>query len=144
MTLEDLICFHEGCRLTVYKDTVGVETIGYGRNLRVGLTEAEARFLLHNDLQRVQEQLYTTLPWVSQLSEVRQMVLQDMAYNLGLRGLLGFKQTLELIRTGRYTEASKAMLKSKWSKQVGQRARRLSKMMAEDCWPDDVPVSQER
>jgi lysozyme len=144
MTLEELICHHEGCRLTVYKDTVGVETIGWGRNLRVGLSEEEALFLLKNDLARVRRELEKALPWFDTLSPVRQAVLQDMAYNLGLRGLLGFKQTLEYIRTGHYEEASKAMVKSKWSKQVGQRAQRLASMMRTDCWPEDVPVSPER
>ena len=55
-------------------------------------------------------------------------------------GLLGFKNTLATIRAGDYQRAASMMLDSKWAGQVGQRAERLSRMMAtgkdpRELWP---------
>ena len=68
---------------------------------------------------------------------VRQRVLLDMAFNLGLGGLLGFKQTLAAIRGGEYERAASMMLQSRWATQVGERAKRLSRMM----WSGEQPLS---
>ena len=50
--LEQQLIEHEGLELDMYKDTMGIATIGVGRNLEhVGLrNEAEARFLLRSDI----------------------------------------------------------------------------------------------
>ena len=43
--------FHEGVKNHVYKDHLGIETIGVGRNLvDRGLTDEEVDFLLSNDI----------------------------------------------------------------------------------------------
>jgi lysozyme len=60
---------------------------------------------------------------------VRQNVLADMCFNLGIGGLLSFKNTLAMVEHGKYEEAAAAMLQSKWATQVGQRAIELSEMM---------------
>lgn len=128
--LIDQIILHEGKRSKPYKDTVGKWTIGVGRNLDdVGLSDDEIQYLLINDLKRVEVGLDSALPWWRELDEIRQRVLIDMCFNLGLRGLLGFKNTLENIRTSNWSAASRGMLQSKWAKQVGMRANRLSDMM---------------
>jgi lysozyme len=141
--LHQMLLVHEGVRRDLYTDTVGKWTIGCGRNLSdVGLRDDEVEYLLANDMRETLAQLYRALPWVTQLSSVRQAILGDMLFNLGLgnskRGLLSFKTTLSLIQQGHYAEAADAMLKSKWSRQVGQRARRLATMMRTDQWPDDL------
>lgn len=52
----NLIKQFEGCRLTSYKDAVGVWTIGYGHTLRVcggmTITQAQAEYYLKEDLVR--------------------------------------------------------------------------------------------
>ena len=53
-----------------------------------------------------------------------------MAFNLGVEGLMGFRETLDLIYEDRYRQASAEMLRSRWATQVGERAQRLSRMMA--------------
>ena len=45
-------------------------------------------------------------------------VLYNMAFNLGVNGLLQFKNTLSLIKKQQYRPVSKSMLKSKWEKLV--------------------------
>jgi lysozyme len=55
----------------------------------------------------------------------------DMCFNLGIGGLLEFKNTLASIQSGDYQKASEQMLQSKWATQVGNRATELSEMMKE-------------
>jgi lysozyme len=121
---------HEGVRDRPYKDSVGKLTIGVGRNLTdKGLKPKEIEYLLMNDIMDCIDDLNKYLPWWRQLNEVRQRVLMDMCFNLGIGGLLGFKNTLAFIQSGDYEQASQNMLLSKWASQVGQRSRRLSEMM---------------
>lgn len=127
---------HEGERLFPYKCTSGRLTIGVGRNLDDrGITAEESAYLLGHDIDDFWERLETELPWVLELDSVRQRVLLDMAFNLGLGGLLGFKQTLAAIRGGEYERAASMMLQSRWATQVGERAKRLSRMM----WSGEQP-----
>jgi lysozyme len=120
----------EGLRLKPYRCSAGKLTIGIGRNLDdVGISHGEAEIMLRNDISRAEADLDRDLPWWKTLDEVRRRVLVNMAFNLGIRGLLGFKNTLELVRTGRYLDAAQHMLDSKWAKQVGPRAVRLATMM---------------
>jgi lysozyme len=132
---------HEGERFKPYRCTAGKLTIGVGRNLDDrGITAAESAYLLCNDISEKETELVHALPWVSSLNEVRQRVLVDMAFNLGIDGLLGFKRTLATIQAGDYQRAATMMLDSKWAGQVGQRAERLARMMAtgkdpRELWP---------
>lgn len=132
---------HEGERLKPYRCTAGKLTIGVGRNLEDrGITAAESAFLLSNDIDAVWTEVQRALPWVAGLDDVRQRVLHDMAFNLGIVGLLGFRRTLAAIEAGQYQQAATMMLDSRWARQVGGRAERLSRMMAtgkdpRELWP---------
>ena len=130
--LEDQLIRHEGLVLDIYKDSVGIWTIGVGINLEhVGLrSEAEARYLLRSDIVAIRAELEKAIPWIGDLDEVRQRCLMDMAFNLGVAGLMKFEKTLRLIAQGNLSGASQEMLRSKWADQVGQRAITLSRMMA--------------
>jgi lysozyme len=130
---------HEGERLKPYRCTAGKLTIGVGRNLDDrGITRLESAMLLANDISAVEAELLRALPWAAQLDEVRQRVLVDMTFNLGLPGLLEFRRTLATIQAGQYQQAAAMMLQSKWAGQVGQRARRLSQMMASGQEPAEL------
>jgi lysozyme len=135
MTLLDQIRRDEGLRLTAYKDSLGKVTIGYGRCLETeGITRDEAEYLLHNDVLRVCAALDAALPWMRNLDDARRAVLQNMGFNMGLAGLLGFRNTLALIQAGEYDKAADAMLQSKWAEQVGARAQRLALQMRTGQW----------
>lgn len=128
--LIDQILLHEGKRNKPYRDTVGKLTIGVGRNLdAVGLFDDEIELLLINDLKRFERSLDKALPWWRDLDEIRQRVILDMCFNMGLGGLLGFKNTLAKIKAHDWAGARRGMLQSKWAKQVGARATRLADMM---------------
>jgi lysozyme len=128
--LKDQLIRHEGLRLKPYTDTVGKLTVGIGRNLDdVGISEQEARMFLHNDLQSVYHDLNTNCPWWVNIGDVRQRVLADMVFNLGIGGFLKFKNMLLAIQSGDFNMAATEMLDSKWARQVGKRAVTLSQMM---------------
>lgn len=115
---------HEGLCLQPYSDTVGKITIGYGRNLSdVGISEREAELLFEHDFQKAVLGLDSKLPWWRELSESRQSALLDMAFNLGIGGLLGFRRMLAALKDGRYEDAAREAMDSRWAQQVGRRAR---------------------
>ena len=128
--LAEQLKVHEGLRLKPYKDTVGKWTIGIGRNLEdKGITEQEALFMLNNDVDYFYDKIKKEINWFWALDDVRQNVLVNMAFNLGVSGLLTFKNTLRLISFNRYEEAAEEMLNSKWANQVGYRAEELAEQM---------------
>jgi lysozyme len=140
-SLAELLAREEGLRLTVYDDATGQPigpgtrvqghpTIGIGRCLdRRGITTAEALALLENDLAEVRAQVAQALPWTIALSANRRVVLQAMAFQLGMAGLLAFKGTLAAIRQGDFDAAADGMLASLWARQTPARARRMAAMM---------------
>ncbi len=142
MMIDDLIKQlrrDEGEVLTAYHCSEGWLTIGIGRCIDgkrkgCGITREEAAYLLGNDIQRVSRQMQERLPWAIKLSEPRLGVLMNMAFQLGIDGLLQFRDTLDLIRVGEYGEAASEMLDSTWAKQTPERARRLAAQMREDAW----------
>jgi|SRR5581483_8811785 len=135
MNLIDQLIRDEGVRLKPYRDQVGKLTIGVGRNLDdVGISELEAEWLLHNDISRAEDALLQALPWAKDLDEVRRSALINMAFNMGIGGLLGFKNTLAAIQEGRYNDAADGMFESKWATQVGPRAHRLALQIKTGEW----------
>jgi len=122
---------HEGLRLKPYRCTAGKLTIGIGRNLDDrGISQKEAYAMLERDIQDCEQWLIDEIPDVyNKLDEVRQSVLLNMCFNLGIKGLLEFKNTLSFIGAGDWERAANNMLASKWAKQVGMRAIELSEMM---------------
>jgi lysozyme len=120
---------HEGIRLKPYQDTVGKWTIGVGRNISdKGITHDEAQFLLENDVDECIRDCQS-FPWFRDLDAVRQRVIVDMAFNLGIAGLRRFRQTLASVERGAYDDAAAGMLRSLWARQVKGRAVRLAEMM---------------
>jgi len=71
---------------------------------------------------------------VSMLDAVRQRVLVDMGFNLGTPTLMKFQKMWDAIEDEDWVEASEQMLDSRWAKQVGRRAERLSQAMSTGEW----------
>ena len=124
----------EGEKLLPYKDTNGFWTIGVGHlmtadeimTMHAGITPAQRDALLDADLLKHAAELDRALPWWTSMDLVRQEVLLDMCFNMGLTKLLGFKNTLAFMKAHAYANASKNMVVSLWYKQVGKRAARLA------------------
>lgn len=161
--MTEQLVLHEGLRLKPYKDTEGYWTVGVGYNLSargvtdlekacgrefpiagvtvddpfvgVKLTKAEAMKVLRADILRFERAVRVHFPEYDTLSEVRQRVVLDMAFNLGFRAL-GFKNTIAHIRLAQWSRAGMHLYRSKWAHQVDDgeggkfgRADRLVKML---------------
>ena len=97
--LIDMIKRHEGVKSKVYKCTQGYETIGVGRNISesgLGLSDDEIDYLLHNDLERCNEELSQAYDWYSELSKPRRDAMVDICFNLVLRGCVGLSKLWKL------------------------------------------------
>jgi lysozyme len=133
--LRAMLIRQEGLRLKPYRDTVGKLTIGVGRNIEDdGISEAEAYALLDNDIitHTLQAQ---KLPVFQSLDSVRQDVLIDMVFNMGLPRVMGFKKMLAALAVGDWNEAAAEMRCSKWAEQVGNRAIELAAMISSGQYP---------
>lgn len=135
MNILDQLRRDEGLRLKPYRDTVGKLTIGIGRNLDdVGISEAEANYLLGNDVANVTSQLRIQLPWVDGLIEPRFAVLQNLGFNIGIAGLLKFHNMLDAMQHENWELAAYEMRNSAWYGQVGDRAKRLETQLLTGAW----------
>jgi lysozyme len=124
----------EGVRNFPYVDTVGKTTIGVGRNLTdVGLSDAEVDLLLANDIAKVQGQL-APFGWYVKLDPVRQAAIQNMAFNLGIGGLLHFPAMIHYLQMQDWKGAHDEALNSAWASQVGARAQRIATQLMTGQW----------
>ena len=126
----------EGFRPCVYKDSEGLWTIGIGLLVDpsrpgAGLTHEEARWILGRRYDQKVAQLNAALPWLKTLSDARQRVLYDMAYQLGVSGVLAFRNTLKAIQVGDWQAAHDGLMDSLWARQTPNRARELAAQMLE-------------
>lgn len=130
--LEERLRIDEGYRKFVYKCTAGKWTIGVGRNISaggMGLSDDEVLYLLRNDIKRVYKELEDNLPWFSELDDVRQEILINMCFNLGINRFLKFRKMLASIELEKWSLAKEHMLDSRWAEQVKGRAIRLANAM---------------
>ena len=118
-TLEQRVTRHEGLRLHPYRDTVGKLTIGIGRNLDdVGITRAEALQLLANDLEAARRDLAGHLPWVFKLDRIRQEVMIELTFNMGIEKVLTFHDFLGFMERGDFGSAALDLSHTKWASDV--------------------------
>jgi lysozyme len=94
-----------------------------------GITKDEALFLLANDVTDCVKDL-KTFDWFDKLDDVRAKVVIDMRFNLGPTRFRQFKRMITALSVGDYEVASWEMQDSQWYHQVGNRSKRLVRMMA--------------
>ena len=127
MSLLSSVIVHEGFSRYSYLDSVGVRTVGYGRNLDDrGISKEEAEMLLLNDLETSTKEAKKFEFYEKNLTSNRQDVIVEMIFNMGLTRFKKFKKTIGYINQANYSAAADEMLDSRWAKQVGQRALTLS------------------
>lgn len=156
--LHGQLVLEEGCRLMAYDDATGLPvppggvcqgnlTVGVGRDLdtnplnaselaAVGhdgrtkpITQANAMFLLDNDIAHCVAELNRRAPWWSSLDEIRARVMVDLTFNMGSGWLSTFPRFLNALRTGEYDDAADDLQESKWYIEVGTRGVRLAQMV---------------
>lgn len=139
----------EGEKLKSYLDSKGYWTIGvgclidpkrganpapFGVDLRNGgtITANQSEALLLKHIAEKIGQLDIALPWWRSLSDNRQRCLCNMAFQMGVSGLLGFKKALADIKAGEWVNARLNMLDSDWGRHDSpNRARRLADRMVQ-------------
>jgi len=115
---------HEGFREKVYDDHLGNPTIGYGfliRDLRLPRHICEQ--ILYMKVSDLIRELESHLKYFHRLPEDAQVVLIDMAYQMGVNGLLSFKDFRHYLEYGKYDLAAEAILNSLYAKQTPNRAK---------------------
>ncbi len=156
----DLIKFEEGLKLKPYKDTAGKWTIGYGRNLddnplnpaeiaavsngkedwdifKDGITEEGANYLLERGVDKVENILMKELPWFINLDSVRKAAILDMAFNMGIAGLMKWGPTLLLMKNNQWADVVRHIKKSFAFTKLPVRYARISNMFITGQWPKD-------
>ena len=97
---------------------------------------------LLEDAQAAEDAARRVVPNFSKLDRERQAVLVNMAYNLGPSGLAEFNSTIGAVGKGDFDAAADSMLKSKWAKQTGPRAKRLAERMRKGGGEGDGPIHE--
>lgn len=147
MNLVEQLKVHEGFRSNYYLCTANKKTIGYGRNVEANplplslyrdfdiepMTTDEAEHLLLEDITHVGDMLLRHFNYLH-LSSARQAVLINMAFNMGVSGLLLFKNMFKAISNYDFESAAVEMLNSKWAGQVGCRSDELAEQMLTGEW----------
>lgn len=128
----------EGEKLQAYQDHLGYWTIGVGRLIDGrkggGISKEESLMLLLNDVNEVYDALKSSLQFFDKLDEARQGALCNMAFQMGIEGLLKFKMTLYSVAQGDYEEAARRMKNSLWARQTPERANRIAEQMKTGEW----------
>lgn len=131
--VKDQLKRDEGWSPCAYTDSEGYTTVGYGfmidRRKGGRIPRDVADYWLDYEINLVRQELEVLMDWVPQLDAVRQDVLVNMAYNMGVGNLLKFKKTLMYVKAGLFSNAAREMLNSRWAVQVKGRATRLSEQM---------------
>ena len=114
-------------------------TVGFGfthgvtLDSRMNRITAERR--LEQEILDVDRALSNVLSWYKDASFVTKTVLLNMTFNMGVKGLLGFRNTLTFISQKNYEQAARNMAQSLWARQVGKRATELMERMRTQTIP---------
>ena len=131
MVLDDLVVSikeNEGFRGEVYQDHLENDTLGYGTLMPI--SPIEATVLLRMRLDGMIKELSTKEPVFNMVPPEAQSILAEMAYQMGVNGLLKFKKTWKYLQAHDFEAAAKEMLDSKWHEQTPNRAKELSERMS--------------
>ena len=128
---------HEGVKTHAYRDSLGILTIGCGRNINnstkhkgIGLTIDEIEYMLQNDIERTIKELSREYPWFNDMEEgARRDAIINMHFNLGRSRFAGFKKALIHMENGSHNKAATEFLDSRWAKQVKGRSLEVTDMI---------------
>lgn len=144
--LAKYLTFNEGLRTRRYYDSRGFPTVGIGFNLtragaraaieavgadfdriksgRDSLTQSQVAALLASDARTAIEAARSLFPDFDTYDPARELILADLAFNLGEAKLANFKRFISAVKASDWDEAAAALRKSRWFSEVGKRAIR--------------------
>ena len=121
---------NEGFRNKPYRCTANKLTIGWGRNLEdKGISVDEAELMFRNDIKDAICDLIKIFPEFYNYQKNIRIVLVDMVFNLGYNRFSGFKKFIQAIKNNDIESAKKEMINSDWYEQVGNRGKKLLKLL---------------
>jgi len=127
MCLIDSIKKHEGFVAIVYKDSLGIDTIGYGFAIKdLELDEDICSMILERKLENLICRVDNKFSWYKFMPQEIKDVVIEMCYQLGVTGFSKFKKTISYLQNKQWEDASIEMLDSLWAKQTPNRAEELS------------------
>ena len=135
MNTIDKIKFEEGDKAKMYKCPAGKWTIGAGINLEAQEMPQQVRdlwlnMIIQSNFEQLQDRLYDErMIIMSSLPSDVALVLQDMAYQMGMSGLFKFRNMFIAIERGLYVFAAEHLLDSNYARQTPERANRNAELL---------------
>ena len=130
MDLIESIKKHEGYVGIVYKDSLGIDTIGYGFAIKdLELDKDICDIILERKLKDLESRVKLKFGWYPFMPKTIQNVVMEMCYQLGVTGLSKFVKTITYLKDKDFKSASVEMLDSKWAKQTPNRAKEMSEIV---------------
>lgn len=131
--------FYEGVRYNVYRDSLGIPTVGYGHkvlpsdNFQPGqtLTQDQVDDLYNQDYAIAVDGAEELISNYSDQPDIVQLILNDLVFNLGEAGFSKFVHTIAYLVAMEYAEAAKNLQDSLWYQQVGRRAIDICETLTE-------------
>jgi lysozyme len=126
----DLIKPEENFKRFPYTDQMGNLTIGYGLALyRHGLPEPLAALVTAYIVANELAPQFETLNWYNDLDPIRQAIILDMAFQIGVGGVFTFKTMIACLTNKDYDGAADNLLKSLLAKQAPARTQKHAKII---------------
>ena len=133
----------EGFRANIYQCSEGVDTIGYGFNVKYlskdelalnggfiePMSEEVATQILNRKVKKLIKAVDEVYSWIDNLPEVVKIGIYDMIYQLGIKGFGSFVNTQKYLKLLDYPKAIENIKNSKWAKQTPRRANNLIKRL---------------
>ena len=130
--LIDRLKVSEGFKESVYKDTLGIDTIGYGFAIKdLVLSEEISEIILKEKVEALISRIENKFDWFVEMPPEVQSVIVECCYQLGLYGFSMFKKTLAHLKEKEFKQAADEMLDSRWAKQTPNRANMLAQIVRE-------------
>ena len=105
-------------------------TFGFGFTF---ITREEALAVLQIRINKISQRLSSVLPFYNGLTQDVKDALIEMAFQLGVEGVLEFKNMLKAIEERDWCAAYKEGLNSKWYKETPHRAIAVLKPFKDNC-----------
>ncbi len=110
----------------------GTPTIGIGRNLSVGITQEESRYLFQNDVIKRERELLASFPWLSKVSPVWFDVVVMVEFNTG--NVRGFPKMLAAMQAQDAATAQAQLMDSAAARELPARYSRMAKAIRDKAW----------
>ena len=127
MSLIESIKKHEGFSAMVYKDSLGIDTIGYGFAIKdLELDSDICEMILERKVKNLKDRVEIKFDWYKYMPQEIKDIVVEMCYQMGVYGFSRFKKTIAFLQNKEWEKASVEMLDSRWAQQTPNRAKKMS------------------